>query len=408
MADARQNDAQQNDARQNGGDGASDRPQAEPAASEPVLTPQQQQEAHRYGQLELRCELADKLLDVTYLAMMAFLAARPVDQWLEQFGLFEQYASLRLIGLYLITMFGHVVASFPLSYYSGYSLQRRFGLSRQTRRAWLARYAKRNGLAIAFGLVMFLGLFWVIWLCGQLWWLVAAGLFFLVSVLMGQLAPVLILPLFYKIEKLEHGELTERLDRLAEGTGLSIEGIYRMELSAETAKANAMLAGLGRTRRVILGDTLLEQFTPEEIEVIFAHEIGHHVHRHIRKMIVAGVGYSLIGFWLCDQILAWQAGPTARADLPVHTLPLLMFLLTAFSLLLEPLQNAISRHFERQSDRYALTRTGNAAAYVSAFRKLAKLNKEDPAPHPLEVLWLHSHPPIAQRLAMAESEAVAP
>ena len=217
----------------------------------------------------------------------------------------------------------------------------------------------------------------------------------------------MILPLFYKIERLDNPELAERMARLAEGTGLSIQGVYRMGLSAETAKANAMLAGLGRTRRVLMGDTLLDQFTPDEIEVIFAHEIGHHVFRHIRKMIVSGVLFSVLGFWLCDRLLlAWAQRPvrhrSTRTRLPAGTLPLLMLVLTVFSLLLEPLQNAISRRYERQCDRYALERTGLREAYVSAFRKLARLNKDDPDPHPLEVFLFHSHPPISERLAVAE------
>jgi len=157
-----------------------------------------------------------------------------------------------------------------------------------------------------------------------------------------------------------------------------------------------------------MGDTLLDQFSPDEIEVIFAHEIGHHVFRHIRKMILTGVIYSVLGFWVCNQVLlAWAAsnyGPTSAHDLPASTLPLLMLVLTIFSLVLEPLQNAISRRYERQCDRYALQRTGLREAYISAFNKLARLNKDDPAPHPLEVFLFHSHPPIAERLMMAQEQ----
>jgi len=193
--------------------------------------------------------------------------------------------------------------------------------------------------------------------------------------------------------------------RLAEGTGLSIEGVYRMDLSSETTKANAMLAGLGRTRRVIMGDTLLDGFSADEIEVVFAHEIGHHVYRHIYKLIAVGVLLSAAGFWICDQILrSWAsigADGISYNQLPVASLPLLMFSLTVFSLLLEPPQNAISRHFERQCDRYALERIGQREAYLSAFRKLAQLNKDDPSPNPVAVFLFHSHPPIAERLAMA-------
>jgi STE24 endopeptidase len=370
------------------------------------MTPDELAEAKRYGRLELICSLADKAIDVVYLAVAAFLLARPVDSWLNVFSLPHRSDSIRLMLLFLILTAGHIAVSFPLSFYSGHVLEHRFSLSTQTFAAWLWRYAKRNLLGIALGMALMLGLFWLIWTTGPIWWLVAAGAFFLVSVLLGQLAPVLILPLFYKIEKLDAPELTGRIASLAAGTGLSIEGVYRLDLSQETVKANAMLTGLGRTRRVLLGDTLLKGFSPEEIEVIFAHEIGHHVFHHIRKMIAAGIFYSAAGFFICDRILAvWAAGehtPLDYSQLRVYTLPLIMFILTLFAMLLEPVQNIISRHYERQSDRYAIERTGNKEAYVSAFRKLAKLNKDDPNPHPLEVFLFHSHPPIAERLALAD------
>src|SRR5207245_3750652 len=118
---------------------------------------------------------------------------------------------------------------------------------------------------------------------------------------------VLILPLFYKVTRLDDPALLERLRRLTQGTGLGVEGIYRLDLSAETKKANAALAGLGRTRRVLLGDTLLQQFTPEEIEVVFAHEVGHHVFRHLPKMVVVSVLLATAGFWLVNLILGLAA-----------------------------------------------------------------------------------------------------
>lgn len=367
------------------------------------MTSEQLAEAKEYGRLELICGLADKALDVVFLGVAALVFAVPLDRWLAGWFASE---TLRLVGIFLIVTAVHMGLSFPLSYYAGHVLEHRFGLSRQTFGRWLSRYAKRNLLAVGFGLVMVTGLYWVIWLTGPWWWLAAAGVFFAVSIVLGQLMPVIILPLFYKIERLDNAELAQRMARLTEGTGLSIEGVYRMGMSEETAKANAMLAGLGRTRRVLMGDTLLDQFTLDELEVIFAHEIGHHVFRHIRKMIVAGVVYSILGFWICDRILlAWaqnQYGPIDESHLPASTLPLLMLVLTLFALVLEPLQNVISRRYERQCDRYALERTGLRQAYVSAFQKLARLNKDDPTPHPLEVFLFHSHPPIGERLAMAK------
>lgn len=368
------------------------------------MTAEQLAEAKEYGRASLYCDLADKALDVGYLAVMAFALAVPLDAYLSRF---VQADTLRLLLIFAITTLGHVVVSFPLSLFAGHTLEHRYRLSHQTLGRWHARYAKRNLLALGFGLVMTPLLYWVIWLAGPWWWLAAAAVFFVVTVIMGQLLPVVVLPLFYKIERLENAELTERMAKLAAGTGLSIQGVYRMGLSEETAKANAMLTGLGRTRRVLMGDTLLDQFSSDEIEVIFAHEIGHHVFRHIRKMIVAGVLYSLLGFWICDRVLAWwvqmqYGAPVDAHRMPPSTLPLLMLVLTVFALVLEPLQNIISRRYERQCDRYALTRTGLPRAYVSAFRKLARLNKDDPDPHPLEVFLFHSHPPISERLKMAD------
>ena len=178
--------------------------------------------------------------------------------------------------------------------------------------------------------------------------------------------------------------LLQRLQSLAAGTGLTVEGVYRLHLSKETRKANAALAGLGKTRRVLLGDTLLEQFTPEEIEVVFAHEVGHHVHRHLPKMIAlqraahrrAASGWSMPGSPSCAPALGYAALADPAA------LPLLLLALGLFGLVLAPLQNALSRFFERQCDRYALDRTGNRTAYRSAFVKLARMNKSDPDPHP--------------------------
>jgi STE24 endopeptidase len=367
-----------------------------------LMPPDELAEARRYGRERLRCRLLDTALDLAYLAIVAIFVARPLDAWLAT-GLAHDTA--RLAALVVIVSLLHAVIMLPLAWYSGYVLEHRHKLSHETPGRWAWRGTKRLALGLAFELVLFVGLYWLIWLTGGWWWLAAAFAFFLVSVVLGQLAPVLLLPLFYKVEPLADPALKERLEGLARAGGHSLKGVFRIRLSDETVKANAMLAGLGRTRRVLLGDTLLDRFTPDEIEVVFAHEVGHHVHRHIPKMIAAGAAASTLGFWICDRLLAaWMAGQGAVYDpteLPVHTLPFLMLAFTGLSTLIEPLANIVSRHYERQCDRYALKHTGKTAAFLSAFRKLARLNKADPAPPPLEVFLFHSHPPIAERLAMA-------
>jgi STE24 endopeptidase len=366
------------------------------------MSPAEQAEARRYGRVSLAFTLADMALDLAYLGLMALVFARPIDAWLASFEPLQGPQNmLRLLALYFVVMGLHILVALPLSFYSGYVVEHQFGLSNQTLRRWLRNWALSNVLAVVLGAVLVTGLFWIMWNTGPYWWLITAGAFFIVSVLLGQLAPVLIVPLFYKVEPIDNRDLVERLNRLAEGTGLTIEGVYRLGLSADTSKANAMLAGLGRTRRVLMGDTLLDKFTAEEIEVIFAHEIGHHVYRHIPKMIATGLVISLLGFWVLDRVLVWWADIPSAAAAPTSSLPLVMFTMAVFMTLLSPLQNAISRHFERQCDRYALARTRKPVAYRSAFTKLARLNKADPEPNPIEVLLLHSHPPIKERLAMA-------
>jgi len=362
-------------------------------------------EAKRYGRRELGCAVADKVIDVAFLAVAAFWLARPLDRWLQTSPLLADYWTLRLAAMYFVILALHIAVSFPLSFYAGHWLEHQFHLSTQTFGPWLWRYAKRNLVTAAISLILIIGLYWLIWTAGPWWWPAAAAAFFIFSVVLSQLTPVLILPLFYRVEKLDSPDLADRFARLAAGTGIAIEGVYHMSMSQETVKANAMLAGLGHTRRVLLGDTLLTGFSPDEIEVIFAHEIGHHVFRHIRQIVIVGLIYTLAGLWLCDRLLAVWLAPLDYARLPIDTLPLLMLALTVFAMLLEPLQNALSRRFERQCDRYALERTGLNAEYQSAFRKLAKLNKDDPNPHWLDVLLFHSHPPVAERLAMAEEAA---
>ena len=366
------------------------------------MTRAQLQESKRYGRQKLICLLADRLVNLVFLGIMAVLLARPIDGWL---GALPTSQSIRLILFFLILVCLNSCISLPLALLSGHILEHRYRLSNQSLGQWLLRHLKHLSLATVLGSIMFLGLYWIIWLTSaHWWWLVAAVGYFMVSVLFGQLAPVIILPLFYKVERSDDVELTAMVSRVARGTGLEIAGVYRMKLSDETGKANAILAGLGRTRRVIMGDTLLNRFTLDEISVILAHEVGHHVFGHIPKMLLAGIWYSVVGFWVCDELLAIYIGDGTfqYSSLPVYTLPLLMLVLTVYSMFLEPLRNFISRRNERQCDRYALKRTGLRDSYVSAFRKLAKLNKEDPYPHPIEVFFFHSHPPISDRLAIAE------
>ncbi len=358
-------------------------------------------EVKRYQRQKLWSGLASMGVTLAVLAFFALWAAPRLDIWLTRFTGDNRWIRLTTWGFLIAATLE--VLTLPFAFWSGYVLEKRYELSTQTLAGWVWKQVKSWLVGGPLGLVLLLGLYALIWYGSTYWWLWAALGWLAVTVILGQLLPVVVLPLFYKVTRLDDAPLLDRLHRLAEGTGLNVEGIYRLHLSKETRKANAALTGLGRTRRVLLGDTLLDSFTPEEIEVVFAHEVGHHVHRHLPKMIAGNVILAGVGLWLVDVILQNAAMPLGYAsfDDPA-ALSLVLLVLMLFGLPFGPLVNAVSRFFEVQCDRYALLRTHNPIAYRSAFTKLARVNKTDPDPHPMVVWLYHDHPPIRQRLALAE------
>lgn len=359
-------------------------------------------EVKRYQRQKLAAGLCSTLIGLAFLAIVALWAGPHANQLLLSWGLESRW--LRLLTLAFVYAATAELLTVPLDYYSGFVLEHRNELSNQTLGGWLWKQLKGYLVGGILGAALLLGFYAVVWHTGTWWWVWATAGWLAVTLVLGQLLPVVVLPIFFRVTRLDQPDLLERLRRLAEGTGLNVEGIYRLHLSAETRKANAALAGLGRTRRVLLGDTLLDHFTPEEIEVVFAHEVGHHVHRHLTKLIVWSVVLAAVSFWLVDVILRKSAPalgyPPFESD--PASLPLVLLVFSVFGLLLAPIQNAVSRYFERQCDRYALTRTGTPDAYRSAFIKLARMNKADADPHPLVVWMFDDHPPIRQRLALAD------
>jgi STE24 endopeptidase len=358
-------------------------------------------EVKQYSHLKHRAAFASIGIGIAFVLVAALYVGPRLEPLLQH--LVGESRWLRLIAVAAIYGVALEVLTLPLDFWSGYVLEHRYQLSNQTFAGWVWKRIKGYLLGGPIALGLLLGLYALLWFSGDWWWVYAALGLLLFTVVMGRIAPVLIVPLFYKVTPLDNADLLGRLRHLAAGTGLTIEGVYRLGLSAETKKANAALAGLGRTRRVLLGDTLLDEFSPEEIEVVFAHELGHHVYRHIVKMMALSVVLTAGGLWLVDVILRHAApglGYTGLAD--PAALPLLLLVLTVFGLLLAPAQNALSRFFERQCDQYALDRTGKPEAYRSAFTRLARMNKSDPDPNRFVVWLLYDHPPIRERLAMAK------
>ena len=214
-------------------------------------------------------------------------------------------------------------------------------------------------------------------------------------------------PIFYKFEPLQNEELKGRLVRLGERAGTRVRGVYKWNLSEKSKKANAALTGLGNTRRIILADTLLEKYSADEIEAVLAHELGHHVHKHILKSIAVQAGVTLVGFWAANWALHYAVERWHLFDSmsDFANLPLLVLLSTVLSFLLLPALNAFSRYNERQADRYAFQSIASVQPFISSMNKLAEQNLAERTPSTCVEWFFHSHPAISRRVAAAEAWA---
>ncbi len=311
----------------------------------------------------------------------------------------------RWVGLALAAgtmMVGSVLVMLPMEYYGGFTLERRYQLSNQTPASWFIFQLKTWLIGVILGAILLGGLYALLWHAGP-WWSVYlwAGVM-LLSVVLAKVFPLLILPLFYPARPLDRPSLTHRLEELAGGTGLTLTGVYDLALSKDTKKANAMLAGLGSSRRVYLSDTLLDAFNDDQIAVVFAHELGHHLRGHIYK----GIALTAVMSSALVALIHWRLDPFAGpyADWPeaVARFPQVMMISMLFPLLISPLTNAISRHFERQCDSDALRLTDNPAAYRTAFERLSEMNMDDPNPPRWEEILFDDHPATSKRIAMAD------
>jgi STE24 endopeptidase len=300
----------------------------------------------------------------------------------------------------------HELIQLPLAFYQGVTLERRYELSTQTAGRWWRDHFKAGGIALVFTLIGSAIVWSLLWWSPGRWWMWAAAAFAAILVLMAQLVPVLLLPLFYEFKPLDRATLVARLLALAERAGARVLGVFEWRLSDRTKKANAALTGIGPTRRILLSDTLLVEHSDDEIEVILAHELAHHVHRDIWSAIALETVLLVLGFFVADRVLtafATSFGLTGKAD--IAALPLLLLAMGGVSLVLKPVANALSRAHERRADHYALTMTGNAPAFITAMKRLAAQNLAEEHPSRIVEVLFHSHPSTAARIAAAQTWA---
>ena len=317
-------------------------------------------------------------------------------------------------GSFLLTIVFYVVMlalasealQLPIAYYQGVTLERRYGLSTQAPAGWWVDHVKAEGIGLLFGVPAALLIMGLLSWTPDEWWAIAAVCFVAVLILLARFAPVVLLPLFYEFKPLQRQELVTRLVALADRAGARVLGVFEWRLGDRTRKANAALTGIGRTRRILVSDTLLADHSDEEIEVILAHELAHHVHHDIWSGLAVQAGLIAAGFYLADRVIARLSGSFGLAGKgDVAVLPLLLLAAGAVSIALMPLFHALSRWHERRADRYALDLTGNATAFVSAMTRLGAQNLAEERPSRLVEILFHSHPPMADRIAAAHSWA---
>jgi STE24 endopeptidase len=296
------------------------------------------------------------------------------------------------------------VGHLPVAAYSGFWLERRYGLSNERLGRWLVDQGKSFGI----GLLLASGgatiLYALIRYSPDRWWLPAGAVFALLIVLLTNVAPVLLLPLFYRVKPLDRESLRTRLVGLADRAGARVLGAYEWGLSDKTKKANAALAGLGATRRILVSDTMLAEYSDEEIEVVLAHELAHHIHGDIWKGILFESVLILAGFYLAARVMGGLAGAfSLRNVADIAGLPLLMLAAGAVSLVMVPVAHAMSRAFERSADGFALHLTRNPSAFISAMRRLGAQNLAEENPSRLAQWLFYSHPPVRERIAAAQA-----
>ncbi|HZR31642.1 MAG TPA: M48 family metallopeptidase [Terriglobales bacterium] len=360
-------------------------------------------EAQRYNRIRRYLGIADVAVGLGVLLALLITGWTGTLRDIAYQGAHQNYVLAVFLYVAALMVISKIIG-FGLDYY-GFRLEHRFKLSNQRFSSWLWDEFKGWLVGLVLAVVLVEIVYYIIRASQQYWWLIAWAVFIGFFVLMAQIAPVVLFPIFYKFKPLQNQSLKDRLLRLSERAGTRVRGVYEWKLSEKSKKANAALTGLGKTRRIILADTLLEGYSEDEIEAVLAHELGHHVHRHILKSIGIQVAVTFVGFWAANEVLRYAVshGQMFIGLSDFANLPLLILVSTILSLLLVPVLNAYSRHNEREADRYAFNSIASVEPFISSMNKLADQNLAERTPSKWVELLFHSHPPISKRITAAKA-----
>lgn len=369
--------------------------------TEAILDPERQRKAKEYAKIRHRLLVAGLAIAAVYVLVLLLSG---LSAWFKAQLMLVTPQPLVVIALYFLAFsIVYGLLDFPLSYYGGYVLPHRYGLSTQSLKGWLADQAKSAALGLGIGLVAMEVMYYLLRAFSSVWWLLTGVLFLFFIVVLANLAPLLIVPLFFKFRPLEDEELVGRLISLAERASTRVRGVFTIDLSTKTTAANAALMGLGNTRRIVLGDTLMEEYDADEIETILAHELGHHVHGDIWRGIAVQTILTLAGLFLADRLLRWGVAFFAFEGLAdVAAFPLVAMAMGGLAVVAMPLANAYSRWREGLADQFSLEMTGKPEAFIASMTKLANQNLAEAEPEPWVEFLLYSHPAIGKRIQRAK------
>ena len=359
--------------------------------------------ATRYHRLGRRAGVISTIwTGMILLALLMTGASLLLREWAETIAGASPTLTVMLYVLVLLLLFD--AATLPFSYYRGFLLERRYGLSTETMGHWLKDHAKAVAIGVAFAEAAAVFVYFTLRNWPTAWWVIAGAGYATVAIALVNLAPVILLPLFFTFKPLEKDALRDRLTALASKAGTRIMGVYEWTLSDRTKKANAALTGLGNTRRILLSDTLLAEYSDDEIEVILAHELAHHVHKDIWTSVVSDMAVTFAGFLAAHLLLHRAVSFFALQGISDPAgIPILLLAGGAISLCIKPLLNAMSRSHERRADSYALKMTENPSAFITAMRRLGQQNLAEDNPSKLVQAFFYTHPPINERLRAAQS-----
>ena len=311
---------------------------------------------------------------------------------------------INLLAFFALMSLAYYIVTVPMVYYSDFALEHKFSLSNQTFKDWVKREAKKGVVSFIISIPLIFSLYAFIRYWPLYWWLLAAILWFFTAILLAKFAPVFIVPLFYKYSPIKNKTLKDKLLKLASGAGFRVKDVYEINMSRDTKKANAALMGIGKQKRIVLCDTLLEGFNEDEIESVMGHELGHHKLRHLMKLISSEGIFTFVTFFITNILflrLHTASGYARLSDF--ESLVLIYAIMCALGIFALPLQNAFSRKLEKDADRFALETTGDNQAFISTMKKLAEQNLADTCPGKFYEIMLYNHPPISRRISFAES-----